>query len=90
MKATEGLITKLIIKGVIETKCGELRFTDAFCSHLARYSPEDSFKAGQIRGWRKMFQEFTPALGSLSNEEIEKAIVFLDYFLNTVEAKRGF
>ena len=90
MKAAEGLITKLIIKGVIETRGSELRFTDAFCSHLAHYSPEDCFKAGKNQGWRKMFQEFKPALGSLHDDEIAITIALLDYFLNTVEVKRGF
>jgi hypothetical protein len=90
MKDTEGLISKLIIEGAVERRRDELRFTNSLCSHLAGYNPEECLKTGKSIGWRKMLQEFTPALGLLSNEEIAMTIALLDYFLNVVEAKRGF
>jgi hypothetical protein len=90
MKISNGLIKKLIDEGVVERRGDELRFRDVFCTHLARYSPEDCFRGGQVEGWRKMFKEFIPSLSSLSDEDIATTTVLLDYFLNVVKASQDF
>ena len=87
--AAQGLITKLVRAGAIERRLDELRFTSDLCSHLAQYDPEECLRAGEIRSWRKMLEDFAPDLSSLSDEEVSVTITLLDYFLNEVEAKRG-
>lgn len=88
--ATSGLITKLIRAGVIERRISELRFTPDFCSHLGQYDPSECLKDGEIKSWRNMLRDFASELNSLSDEEVSITITLLDYFLNEVEAKRGY
>ena len=88
-ETNEGLISKLIAQGAVELTHDELRFTAIFCKHMAHYRPEDCFEEGQTEGWRRIFREFRPALDSLSDEEISRTIVLLDYFVNVVESNRG-
>lgn len=87
---TQGLITKLIRAGVVERRIDELRFTGILCSHLAQYDPVQCLRDGEIKSWRKMLADFAPVLASLSDEEVSITITLLDYFLNEVEAKRGY
>jgi hypothetical protein len=37
-----------------------------------------------------MLADFAPELASLSDEEVSITITLLDYFLNEVEAERGY
>ncbi|MGI0048661.1 MAG: hypothetical protein ACREAW_03890, partial [Nitrososphaera sp.] len=87
---TQGLITRLIRVGAVDRRINELRFSSGLCLHLARYDPGQCLKDGEIKGWRKMLADFAPELAFLSDEEVSITITLLDYFLNEVEAKRGY
>jgi len=85
-----GLITRLVRAGAVERRFDELRFSPGLCSHLASYDPASCLKDGEVKGWRGMLADFAAELSSLSDEEVSITITLLDYFLNEVEAKRGY
>jgi len=87
MSAT-GLIGKLCAAKIAERGITGLRFTNDFCTYLAKYNQGNlRIKAASVEGWREIMLNYDHGT-TLSDEEIGMTIVLLDYFLQKVSVNQ--
>jgi hypothetical protein len=80
--AVTGLITKLLLAGVVTKYKGDLAFTEIFGKYVYFYAISNPVKVGNISGWRDMLAGFNSRLSRLSIAEVAAVAILLDYHLN--------
>jgi hypothetical protein len=83
----KGLIQKLLDAHAAEKRGRELTFTNSFGGYLLWSLCSSAKNVSTLSNWREILADFEPSLANLSDEEIEAAVMLLDYYLNRAEKR---